>query len=170
MCLSKWACNGDKLMALACRRQKSSGVQAQAASSDVITLQHGSFALQELVTLGSSMAMVPLLMLTLPTQAQAMLDGRSKASRGHVSDTHTPAQILGTHKDSQEQLRLLRRTAWVLQVGCCSASKIWMRACLCLCLPVCTCLLVCIFISVLYLCVSAACLASRDLACDQYCV
>jgi len=109
--LFKWACNGDMLMALACQCQKSSGVQAQAGSSDVVILQHGSFALQELVTVGSSMTMVPLPMLTLPAQAQATLDGRSKASRGHVSDPHRPAQILGTHKDIQQQLRLLRSTA-----------------------------------------------------------
>ena len=118
--------------------------------------------------MGSSMAIMRLPVLILPAQAQAMLDGRSKASRGHVSDTHTPVQILGTRKDSQQQLRLLRRTAWVLQVGCCSACKIWMRARLCLCLPVCMCLLVCIFICVLCLCVSAACFASHDVACDQY--
>ena len=122
--VSKWACNGDMLMALACQCQKSSAVQGQIGSSDVMTLHHGSFALQELVAVGSSsVAMVPLLMLTLPARAQAMLDGHSKASRDHVSDSHTPVQILGTHKDIQEQLRLLRRTAWVLQVACCSALK-----------------------------------------------
>lgn len=102
----------------------------------MVHLWHGSFVLQELVAVGSnSMAMVPLLMLTLPAQAQAVLDGRSKASRGHVSDTHTPLQMLKTHKDRQQQLRLLRRSAWVLQVACCSASKISMRV-----LSVCTCL------------------------------
>jgi len=99
-------------MARAYQCQKSSAVQGQIGSSDVMTLQHGSFVLQEPVAVGSSsMAMVPLPMLTLPAQAQAMLDGHSKASRGHVSDPHRPAQILGTHKDIQQQLRLLRSTA-----------------------------------------------------------
>jgi len=92
---------------------------------------------------GSSMAVVPLPMLILPAQAQAMPHGRSKASRGHVSDTHTPVQTLGTHKGSQWQLRLLRSTAWVLQVACCSASKIWMGV-----LSVCACLSVSVSLSV----------------------
>ena len=125
LCVSKWACNGGMLMARAYQCQKSSAVQGQIGSSDVMTLQHGSFVLQEPVAVGSSsMAMVPLPMLTLPAQAQAMLDGHSKVSRGHVSDPHTPAQMLGTHKDIQQQLRLLCKNAWVSQVACCSASKV----------------------------------------------
>lgn len=125
LCLYNWACNGDMLMALACQCRKSSGVQAMAASSNNMTLYHDLFALQQLAAVGSSsMAMVPLPMLTLPAQAQAMLDGRFKASRDHIPDTHTPVQAIRPHKHSQEQLRLLCRTAWVLQVACCSASKV----------------------------------------------